>query len=270
MKGEMMMSFLNKSFICNPLTKHKKTSLQRCPENEKVNSRFEKFLCSKRMSTFLFSSHEGSMTVEAAAAIPVFLFAILNLLSIILMFGEYSTNLADMHQRAKMLSVHAHVREAGQDVNNDLIIQTKVIKLEPVIPIMGFKTKRAIVNCRMRKWTGFDVMGINTEEVGEEWVYITPYGESYHRSRDCRYLSLKVKAATTDEIIGYRNKSGEKYYPCGSCGDTGRSGICFYTEYGNRYHIMPNCSALKRTVRTVRISEVGSRHACSYCGGNEA
>lgn len=263
-----MMSFLNKSFICNPTIKHKKTSLQRCPGNVKKNSRFEKFLCSKRMSSFLFSSQEGSMTVEATVAIPVFLFAILNLLSIILMFGEYSTNLADMHQRAKLLSVHAHVQEAGQDVNNDLIIQTKVLKLEPVVPVMGFETKRTIVNCRMRKWTGYDVTGGNEEETGEEWVYITPYGESYHRSRDCRYLNLKIHAASIEQIMDYRNKSGEKYYPCESCGNRTRTGICFYTEYGNRYHLTPSCSALKRTVRTVRLSEVGSRHACSYCGGN--
>lgn len=268
MKGEMMMSFLNKSFICNPKTKYKKTSLQSCPEKVKVNSRFVKFLCSKRMSSFLFSSQEGSMTVEAAVAIPVFLFAILNLLSIILMFGEYSTNLADMHQRAKMLSVHAHVMEDGQDVDNDLIIQTKVLKLEPMIPVMGFGTKRTIVNCRMRKWTGYDVTGNSGEQVGEEWVYITPFGESYHRSRDCRYLNLKIHAALVEQVGSYRNKSGEKYYPCETCGNKSRMGICFYTEYGNRYHLVPNCSGLKRTVKTVRLSEVGNRHACSYCGGN--
>lgn len=266
MKGEMMMSFLNRTPICNTKTKHKKTSLQ-SPVIEKVISRFIKFLCSKRMSSFLFSSQEGSMTVEAAAAIPVFLFAILNLLSIILMFGEYSTNLADMHQRAKTLSVHAHVLEEGQNVNNDLIIQTKVINLEPLISVMGFETKKTIVNCRMRKWTGYDVSGSGQSEEGEEWVYITPYGESYHRSRDCRYLSLKIKAVTIEEISSLRNKSGGIYYSCGTCGNGRGTGICFYTEYGNRYHVMPNCSALKRTIRTVRLSEVGNRHACSYCGG---
>lgn len=267
MKGEMMMSFLNKSFICIQETKHKKTSLQSSPGNEKVNSRFITFLSSKRMSSFLFSSQEGSMTVEAAAAIPVFLFAILNLLSIILMFGEYSTNLADMHQRAKMLSVHAHVQEAGQDVENDLIIQTKVLKLEPMVPVMGFDAKRTIVNCRVRKWTGYDVTGNSGVTGEEEWVYITPYGESYHRSRDCRYLNVKVHAALVEELNSYRNKSGEKYYPCENCGNGSRNGICFYTDYGNRYHLSPSCSALKRTVQTVRFSEVGSRHACSYCGG---
>lgn len=262
-----MMSFLNQIFICNQKTKHKKTSLQRCPGYMKNNSRLKLYICSKRMSSFLFSSQEGSMTIEAAVAIPVFLFAILNLLSIILLFGEYSTNLADMHQRAKLLSVHAHVLEEGQDVGNDLIIQTKVLKIKPMIELMGFETGQTIVQCRLRKWTGYDVAGKNNRVDEEEWVYITPYGESYHRSRECRYLNLKIFAATMEQMNSYRNKSGEKYYSCQVCARDSRSGVCFYTEYGNRYHFMPNCSALKRTIKTVKISEVGNRHACSYCGG---
>ena len=263
-----MMSFLNKSFICNPKTEHKKTSLQSCPGYMKVNSRFQSFIRSKRMSSFLFSSQEGSMTVEAAVAIPVFLFAILNLLSIILLFGEYSANLADMHQRAKLLSVHAHVIEEGQDVGNDLIIQTKVQKLQSIIPIMDFTTARTIVNCRVRKWTGYDVTGNGSIIGEEEWVYITPYGQSYHRSTNCRYLDLKIHAGLVEQIDNYRNKSGGKYYPCGNCGSGSRSGICFYTDYGNSYHLLSNCSALKRSIKTVRLSEIGNRHACSYCGGS--
>ena len=260
------MSFLNKSFICNQKTKHKKTSLQECPGYLKVNSRLTSFSRSKRISSFLFSSHEGSMTVEAAVATPMFLFAILNLLSIILCFGEYSTNLADMHQRAKLLSVHAHVMEENSDVGNDFITQTKELKLKPIIELMGFETGKTIVQCRVRKWTGYDVTGGNALVEEEEWVYVTPYGESYHRSRECRYLNLKIHAAKIEQIAGYRNKSGEKYYPCQTC-VKGGSGVCFYTEYGNRYHTMPNCSALKRTINTVKLSEVGNRHACSNCGG---
>lgn len=262
------MSFLSKKTISNHKLIIYKSSLQAYSEKVISTSRNKKFLCSKRMSSFLLSDMEGSMTVEAAIAIPVFLFAILNLLSIILLYGEYSADLADMHQRAKTLSVHAHVEEAGLDVGNDLIIQTKVQKLEPVISFMGFAPARTIVNCRVRKWTGYDVTKSDSMEIEDEWVYVTPYGESYHTSRDCQYLSLKIRSAATDEITQYRNKDGEIYRMCESCEGGSLAGICFYTDYGNRYHISLSCSGLKRSVNTVKISEVGGRHACASCGGS--
>lgn len=255
------MSFLSKR---NCKLSFVKTSLQTDSKNNTCFSRVKRFLCSKRISSYLLYQKEGSVTIEAAIAIPVFLFAILNLMSVILMFGEYSTNLADMHQRAKWLSVHAHVEEEGLNVGNDIIMQTKVISLQPLFPVMAFPEGKTIVNCRIRKWTGYDVTTASGMEKEEEWVYITPYGESYHMSRECRYLSLKIKAGLMTEIGSYRNKSGEIYRSCEICGKNG-TGLCFYTDYGNRYHTSLYCSGLKRTIYTVKKSEAGNRHACSGC-----
>ncbi len=262
------MSFLNtqtKQSISNSKTIFDKSSLQTDFHKFTHVSRKISFLYSKRISSFLLSQKEGSMTIEAAIAIPVFLFAILNLLSIILMFGEYSADLADMHQRVKMLSVHAHVVSGETDIGDEWIVQTKINKMESVFSYMGFPSSWTVVNCKMRKWTGYDVTKNQESESEEEWVYITPHGESYHNSRDCRYLSLKIKSALVEEIGEYRNKSGEIYRICESCKAGSIKGICFYTEYGNRYHVSLNCSGLKRTVQTVKKSEVGSRHACSGC-----
>ena len=263
-----MMSFLSNSvnLRCNCKICIVKTSLQTYSTNRSFNTRHLKGLFAKRMSSFLLSNMEGSMTVEASIAIPVFLFAILNLLSIILQFGEFSSNLADMHRRAKELSVHAHILEDGQDVGNDLIILTKAQKLEPVIPFMGFDTARTIVNCRVRKWTGYDVVHTQKENTQEEWVYITPFGESYHRDRNCSYLNPEILSAVTTKIGEYRNQDGELYRLCTSCKNGSLTGICFYTEYGNRYHTTLQCSSLKRTIESVKMSEIGSRHACSKSG----
>jgi len=267
-KGGMMMSFLSNSICqysnCKPILE--KTSLQAYPKKTNYNSRKPKYLYSKRMSSFLLSNMEGSMTVEASIAIPVFLFAILNLLSIILLFGEYSSNLADMHRKAKELSVHAHILEDGQDVNNDLIIMTKAQQLEPVISFIGFEPARTIVNCRVRKWTGYDTTQAGMETIEEEWVYITPSGNAYHRDRNCSYLNPKILSAITTTIDTIRNKDGEIYRICSSCKNGSLTGICFYTEYGNRYHTTLKCSGLKRTIESVRLSETGGRHACNKCG----
>ena len=262
------MSFLSsRTFLmCSNESKVVKSSLQAYPKKRSCKSRNHNKLLSKRMSSFLLSGGEGSMTVEASIAIPVFLFAILNLLSIILLFGEYSSTLADMHQKAMALSVHAHILEEGQEVNNDLIRLTKAQKLEPLIPFMGFDTARTIVNCRVRKWTGYDVMSTQEMSEQEEWVYVTPGGEAYHRDRNCSYLNPKVLSAPTVKIGEYRNKDGEKYGICSVCKENTLTGICFYTEYGNRFHTTLRCSSLKRTIESVKKSEVGNRHACSKCG----
>lgn len=264
MKGGMMMSFLNK--ICNYQQSIKKSSLQACHKASIKYSRIIEFLCSKRMSSFLLSGREGSMTIEASLAIPLFLFAILNLFSIIILFGEYSSNLADMHREAKELSVHAHIMEEGQNVGNDLIIRTKVQALEPMFPIMGFSSARTIINCRVRKWTGYDVTNGDSLEKEEEWVYVTFHGTTYHRNRNCSYLNPKIMSSASKDIDQYRNKDGERYRLCSSCKDGNLTGICFYTEYGNRYHTSLRCSQLTRSVQTIRLSEAGNRHACSKCG----
>ena len=261
-----MMSFLNSNsfLMCSNESDLAKSSLQAYPKKVSCKSR-SKMLNSKRMSSFLLSNMEGSMTVEASIAIPVFLFAILNLLSIILLFGEYSSNLADMHRRAKELSVHAHILEDGQDVNNDLIILTKAQKLEPIFSFMGFDTARTIVNCRVRKWTGYDVLSEPEIIIEEERVYVTPMGKAYHKDRNCSYLNPKILSVATTKIEEYRNGDGERYKICRVCKDKTLTGICFYTEYGNRYHTTLKCSGLRRTIYSVMLSEVEGRHLCNKC-----
>ncbi len=266
-KGGMMMSFLIYRIyhFCNNKPLLEKTSLQAYPKKCSSKSRNSIYSYSKRMSSFLLSDREGSMTVEACVAIPVFLFAMINLLSIILLFGEYSSNLADMHRKGKELAVHAHILNDEGNVENDLVILTKVQVLEPIIPILGFDTARTLVNCRIRKWTGYDVMNSSVTNEEEEWVYITPTGSAYHKNPNCSYLNPKIYSAVSSKIGGYRNESGEIYRQCESCRDITLTGICFYTEYGNRYHSTLNCSGLKRTIYSVLLSEVEGRHLCSKC-----
>ena len=266
-KGGMMMSFLNYSIYrsCNSKPLLEKTSLQAYPKKSNCNSRKSKYLYSKRMSSFLLSNMEGSMTVEASIAIPVFLFAMINLLSVILLFGEYSSNLADMHRKAKELSVHAHILEDNQNVGDDWIVLTKIQPLEPIIPVMGFSKAKTIVNCRIRKWTGYDVINAVTGDSEEEWVYITPTGGSYHRNHNCSYLNPKIMSAVSSQIGQYRNNDGEIYRQCESCKDSTLTGICFYTEYGNHYHSTLKCSGLKRTIISVPLTEVGNRDLCNKC-----
>lgn len=49
----------------------------------------------------------AGMTVEAAVVLPVFLFAVANLLSLFLVFWTYSSKEAQLHQTARQLALYA-------------------------------------------------------------------------------------------------------------------------------------------------------------------
>ena len=97
-------------------------------------------------------------------------------------------------------------------------------------------------------------------------VYVTEYGEVYHRSIDCEHLRLKVQSVSFDELSHLRNNDRKKYYACEYCGENIGGGNVFITGYGEKYHSSINCLGLKRKIYTIPISEVGGRRPCSTCG----
>lgn len=119
---------------------------------------------------------------------------------------------------------------------------------------------------KCRKWTG--ERKTEDGENADEIVYMTLNGSVYHKSRDCTYLKPSVKTADGGSILTLRNADGGKYYACPKCMKNKKLNniTVFITEYGNRYHSKKDCSKIKRTVLTVRLSHVKDKRACSKCG----
>ncbi len=216
----------------------------------------------KRTSSFFHRRLNGSMTVEAAFIIPFFLFFMVNMFAILLSFGAYSKTLSMLHQQGKHMAILAHGSESGEEMVN----LTKVQEIAPMVPLIAFPTSYTVVSCNIRKWNGYDAAAHHGTNQEEEWVYIAESGEVYHRSRGCRYLNPTIHCASIDSISGKRNRSGEKYTKCRTCGWINGLDLVYITENGNRYHKTLQCSGLKRTVRSVPISKVGGRRPCSKCG----
>ena len=219
---------------------------------------------SRVISYFIPAEAAGSMTVEASLAVPIFFFFTVNVLSMILFFHTYATNLEELHQQGRQLSMAAY---AAGDIlpENEIIQLMKPARLQPAVPVIGYSSTTIVSCCYMRAWTGYDVEHKAPAEDGEEYVYITEYGEVYHRARNCTHLALSIELAGEEEVEGKRNQSGERYRPCEKCGGEGL-GIVYITKEGNRYHNTIHCSGLKRSVRCVPLSEAGSRTACGRCG----
>ncbi len=133
------------------------------------------------------------------------------------------------------------------------------------MPVAFFGLDQIEVSCQncFRKWTGDASSG---NEDGE-WVFITPTGTVYHLTTSCQALDLSVQEVSKMDIENYRGANGQKYYSCSICGDIDYGVENVYcTDYGTVYHNNLLCRALTRTIEKVRISEVGERGLCSFCG----
>lgn len=214
----------------------------------------------KRMSPCL-TKVKAAISVEAALALPLFIFFMANLMMLILIFKDYSESLSKVQQTTRLLALTSN----SINDNSELITNTKQIAISPLINEIAFSKKNITVGITYRKWNGFNVTGECNENEEEEYVYVAKYGTVYHMNRDCKHLNVDVKIVSPEQISSLTNNNMEKYSACDICNGAG-SGILFVTEGGNKYHGSSNCSGLKRTVRMVKKSEVGGMPACSVCG----
>lgn len=238
---------------------------QVCSQNaHKRNTALSKlYLGKKRTSPCLRGDMKlaAGVSVEAALAIPLFIYVMANLMMLILMFKDYSVNLSDAQQTARSIALISN--EPGG--YSDIITIQKPLTVKALFSEVGFPSAFVSADMKYRKWNGYDVCGETGAIEEDEYVYVTEYGSVYHMDRGCSHLMINLHAVTDVEIADCRNNNMEKYYPCEKCGGNG-TGIVFITEEGNRYHSSATCSGIKREVRTVKLSEVGNLPACSTCG----
>ena len=205
---------------------------------------------------------KGSITVEAAMAVPIFFFATLALVLLL-----------------ELLSVQTAVRSGLQEAGKKLAVQA--VEVPAVIPsnlerdvvnsIGAERLERSIVeggssgiNCNQSYLSPFTGIGEEDDQI----VYVTDTGVGYHKNPHCTHLDLSIHVAASSELNSLRNESGGKYHACEKCvHGSSMGGSVYITNQGDRYHNSLTCSGLKRTVYTARISEVPGKRACSKCGG---
>lgn len=279
----MFFYMLNSSPFVRPLIQkisNSKKSKQKTYQNKRVNKKgavslqtdqsFSVILHNsiqtcRRISFCLFSKRNvkpGSMTIEAALVLPLFLFAVMNLMSFIEIYRLQGNWNMTLHQTVKELAAVGGAADVtGEDECIDLIFPYKA---EPFFSVVGFSDFVMFSRMRTRAWTGYDVESANTDEE-EELVYITEYGKVYHLAKSCSFLRLSIRAVNVSQVEKLRNADGSCFYICEECGDK-CSNIVFITSYGNRYHGTLQCRGLKRTIQEIPLSEVGDRTACKKCG----
>ena len=136
-------------------------------------------------------------------------------------------------------------------------------RLRNPITLFGKKTIKMSDVAVSRKWVGYDPL---ESDEGGEYVYVTKYGQAYHRSLSCPYLKPSVSALNASDVDDSRNISGGRYKSCPLCKGKRNSGTVYVTDYGDVYHSSLSCSALKRSVNRIKLEDAGLYHPCGKCG----
>jgi len=203
---------------------------------------------------------KGSLTMEAALAMPLFVLAV----SLIIFWTNFLQTQAELSakalDKAREMAKLAYITE--EESNNS----QKLIEIAKGELLNGAYFERLAV---ARPFTGryySEEDGDNAED--NRIVYVTRTGEVYHTSNICSHIRLSVREVDYSSVKSIRNKGGGKYYPCENCARIGLSGMVYITDEGNRIHRIKNCAGIKRSVNTMKKAdaEAAGYRPCGRCG----
>ena len=268
-------TFLLKPLQVTPKTKIKRNQLQ-------IKSRGRRASASAPL--------KGSLTIEAAFVMCLLLAACVHLFYLFSLMGFQARMQLFLEKETRERAIYRISHSAGmrEAARKELEPFSGLMSLDEGVsfqaekdgdfleasvqyragPAFGLWKADYTQTARRRLWNG--QAAILHEGAGERdgWsggVYVTPHGTAFHRTRDCAYLSLSVRAAGRTQLSGLRNKNGERYTACENCGE--RAGAVVYiTDYGNRYHSARSCGGISRQIIKIPETETKGRTPCSKCG----
>ncbi len=211
---------------------------------------------------------KGSLAIEAALVLPIFLFSVMTLLSLLsqLRFTVFTQDRLYQEGLAESIKAYDTWDEERFPDREFVELNERYEGKLPFDPFHLFQ-KEFCQSVLFHSWIGY-VHGLDGYGAadGEAVVYITENGEVYHRKRDCTHIRLTITEVNGTELAGLRNAYGEKYKACKHCHALLTGGALFVTTDGDCYHSTLSCSGLRRTVRTIPISDIGNRRPCLRCG----
>ncbi len=252
----------------------------------------------------LYGYRNGSITIETAMVLPLFLFGMLAVMDLFSMLGFYMGVERALDAEAKKLCVKAYDTddfnfavigldiasilsesmkgfpveggENGIDFGQSTIHNREIIVLQadyvfkPNFDIFGITNIQMSQRRLMHTWIGYE-QGLygGFSDAEDIWVYVAKNGTVYHKNLMCSHIKLSIMETTGKTVDSLRNVYGGKYKPCEICHAKKEDRIIYVAANGDRYHNKLSCSGLKRTVNTMRLSEAVGKglRACSRCGG---
>lgn len=231
----------------------------------------EKCKNKRRFGAALVFCHEkvypdGSLTVECALALPVFLFAVLTLLSFMCAVRLETDRTLSLSNRARKAAAAAFM---GQDENMYIDFPEVVTYQFPfsALPVPALKIA---VRARVKTFSGYAVGSdpADAENSGRTY-YLSETADVYHTHADCTHLDLTIYRTTLAEVGGLRNLKGERYRPCTGFPE-GWTGPVYVSEQGNFYYPSTNFGSLTRHVHIASAEECEGLPCCERCAARDA
>lgn len=152
----------------------------------------------------------------------------------------------------------------SQIMKKDSIIYLQVTYNIKLPEILGVKIDIPCVQCAYTR--GFTGRSLKEKEE-EKIVYITTGQTVYHTNRGCTHLVLSIQQISEKEFFNKRKGYLKKYVKCTLCKNRENNGYVYVTKEGEKYHCSIQCKSLKRTIKRISMSEIGSRKLCKRCSG---
>ena len=270
---------------CSEKDSGKKLSLQ---------ARVIRWIFHKRKRASCFGSCRASVTVEASLVFPIFLCAVacfIGLAQMILVETEVHYAVSQTAKICDRTNGRQSIRNASsvffdiydaKSLCDSLVeggrkgisvqsafsseeeVQVKAIyTLKLSVPFFcpirfqkDTAVKRRVFSGYVKHRRDYDAAGDNSI------VYVAENGVVYHKNASCSHICLKITGnAAIQDIV-----HSSKYAACEKCIHKGSSlSAIFVTAYGDCYHSTLGCSGLKRTIKAVRLKDVGRLRPCSRC-----
>ena len=167
--------------------------------------------------------------------------------------------------RAGLSFAESKILTEGDHV--EIVVNYRIRPFVRVIAFPDFMMQARYCGHAWVGWTPGSGLPQTSGDASESSVYVTRYGEVYHRDSGCIYLNPQVRAVPASQVSSLRSGDGSVYYPCECC-RPGKGGIVYVTKEGNRYHADRNCGGIVRHITLMEDSEAeGHYRPCPKCGG---
>ena len=219
----------------------------------------------KRASSPVFSGRKGSLAVEASLVLPLFLFFLLNLISILQLLSCYGRIEAALHQTARKWALYAYAAEENEGILGLMSAVSLPGELEQLVG-KDYLEHSPVVNGRKGLQCFLSRVPDEEENIDLIVTYrVTPVFALPGFSEFKMMNRCRIRAWT-----GYDTAKGEK-------GNGAGEKIVYMTEHGTVYHESRECTHLKLSVSRVEADSLpglrnesgGKYYPCEKCQAQE-